>query len=52
MIEIFKVKRNYREFVERLGRERSKNNNEYLPYSEVKDVAVDNGCLLYTSRCV
>ena len=39
-MEIFKVKRNYEEFVERLGRERS-NNNEYLPYSEI-EIAVDD----------
>ena len=39
-IEIFKVKRSYEEFVERLGVERSNNNNEYLPYSET-EIAVD-----------
>ena len=35
------VKRNYEEFVERLGGERSNNNNEYLPYSET-EIAVDD----------
>ena len=53
-IEIFKVNRNYEEFVERLGGKRSNNNNKYLPHSEteiaVDDVTDDNiTCLLYTS---
>ena len=38
--EIFKVKRNYEDFIERLGIERNNNNNEYLPYSET-EIAVD-----------
>ena len=37
-VEIFKVNRNYEEFVERLGGERSNNNNKYLPYSETEIV--------------
>ena len=40
--EIFKVKRNYEEFVERLGGERSNNNNEYLPCNET-EVVGDKG---------
>ena len=35
-IEVFKVNRNYEEFIERLDGERSNNNNEYLPYSETE----------------
>ena len=41
-IEIFKVSRNYEEFVERLGGERSNNNNKYLPYSETEVVGDDD----------
>ena len=34
ILEMFKVKRNYEEFIERLGIERNNKKNEYLPYSE------------------
>ena len=39
-IEIFKVKRNYREFVERLGVEMVDNNNEYVPCIKAEMAAI------------
>ena len=56
VIEIFKVNRKYRELVERLGVDTVDENNEYLPCSNSKiEITINdenNGCLLYTSRCV
>ena len=37
-VEIFKICRNYEEFIERLGGERSENNNKYLPCNETEVV--------------
>ena len=49
-IEIFKVNRNYEEFIERLGGERSDNNNKYLPYIETEavDEVIKDDNMTYT----
>ena len=39
-VEIFKICRNYEEFIERLGGERSENNSKYLPGIEADIAAV------------
>ena len=39
-IEVFKVNRNYGEFVERLIGERSNNNNEYIPCIKAEIAAI------------
>ena len=65
-IELYRICRNYKEFIERLGGDRSDKYTEYLPWVEADIAAVgddvDNNndlityliitCLLYTSRCV
>ena len=39
-VEIFKIGRNYEEFIERLGGERSENKSKYLPWIEADIAAV------------
>ena len=53
-IELFEIGTRYKELVERLDIERVDNYLAYLPCLETDVAAVDddNGCLLYTSRCV
>ena len=43
VIEIFKINRKYREFVERLGVERVDNYSEYLPCSEIEITIIVDG---------